>query len=92
LCKDKAGKLLAKVLNHVIALGFTVDEKVEAALLLETNNGLDLLLDELVVLLGGDLAFAQLGTSLANLFGLLSRNVSYCKGYREWTLQGKSRW
>jgi len=50
-----------------------VDEKVEAALLLETNNGFDLLLDELVVLLGGDLAFAQLGTSLANLLGLRER-------------------
>lgn len=48
-----------------------MDEEVEANLLLETDNGLDLLLDELVILLGGDLALAQLSTSLTDLFSLL---------------------
>jgi hypothetical protein len=44
-------QLLTKVLNHVVPLGFPVHQKIKVYLLLETNNSLDLLLDELFVLL-----------------------------------------
>lgn len=70
LGEDKAVEELTEVLDHVVTLGFTVDEEVEANLLLEADNGLNLLLDELVVLLLGELALAELGTSLTNLLGL----------------------
>lgn len=64
-------QLLTKVLNHVVPLGFPVHQKIKANLLLETNNGLNLLLDELFVLLFCKLAFAELGASLTDLFSLL---------------------
>lgn len=50
-----------------------MDEEVETDLLLEADNGLDLLLDELVVLLNGDLTLAELGTGLSDLLGLLMK-------------------
>lgn len=42
-------------MHHVIMLRLTVNEKVEANALLEADNVFDLLLDELVVALLGDL-------------------------------------
>jgi hypothetical protein len=71
LREDKSVQLLAEVLNHVIALRFTVDEEVKANSLLEADNALDLLLDELFILLSGELSLAELGTSLTDLLGLL---------------------
>jgi hypothetical protein len=64
-------ELLAEVLNHIVAFGFTVHEQVEANLLLEAYNHLDLLLDELVILLLCDLTLSELETSLTNLLSLL---------------------
>jgi hypothetical protein len=48
-----------------------VDEEVEADLLLETNNALDLLLQEVLVLGLAKLALGELGTCLTDLLGLL---------------------
>lgn len=64
-------ELLAEVLHHVVPLGFTVNKKVKTDLLLEADNKFDFLLDEIFVLFGGELSLAELGTSLANLLGLL---------------------
>ena len=50
LSEDEAVQLFSKVLNHVISLRFTVNEEVEINLLLETNDDLNLFLDEIFVL------------------------------------------
>ena len=55
LGEDEALELLAEVLNHVVTLGLAVDEEIEADTLLEAHDVLNLLLDELVVALLGDL-------------------------------------
>lgn len=49
-----------------------MDQKVKAALLLEFDNKVDFFLDEFIVLVLGKFALAELGTSLANLLGLLN--------------------
>ena len=64
-------KLLAEVLHHVVSLGFTVNEQVEANFLLEADDALDLLLDEVVVLSLSNLALGELSTSSTDLLGLL---------------------
>jgi hypothetical protein len=71
LREDKALELLSEVLNHVVALGLSVDQEVKTDLLLEANDGLNLLLDELLILFLSDLTLAKFGTSLTNLLGLL---------------------
>ena len=48
-----------------------MDKEIQANLLLEADNLFDLLLDELLVLLGCKLAFTKLKTSRANLLRLL---------------------
>ena len=73
LSEDETVELFTEVLNHVVTFGLPVDEKVEANFLLEADDSLNLLLDEVVVLLLGDLTLAQLGTSLTDLFRLLRR-------------------
>lgn len=87
-------KPLPEVLNHVVTFGLAMNEEVEANFLLEIDDGLDLLLDELVVLFFGDFLLAELGTSLTDLFGLLcgekdnelnSRDVIPATTYRERT-------
>lgn len=73
LGEDEAMEELTEVLNHVIAFGLTMHQEVEANLLLEADNSLDLLLDKILVLLLSDLALTELGTGLPNLLGLLDR-------------------
>lgn len=58
-------------LDHVVSLGFTVDEDVQSDLLLELDDVLDLGSDELVILLGRDLLFGELGSGLSDLLRLL---------------------
>jgi hypothetical protein len=67
----KAVEKFSEVLDHVVALRLAVDEEVEANLLLEADDTLDLLLEEVFVLSLGDLALGELGASLANLLCLL---------------------
>ena len=71
LSEDEAVEALTEVLNHVVTLGFTVDEKIETSLLLEADNALNLLLDEVVVLSLSDLPLGELSTSITDLLGLL---------------------
>ena len=73
LGEDEAVELLTEVLNHVVTLGLTVDEKVETDLLLELDGVVDLLLHRLFVLLLGDLTLAELGTGDTDLPGLGER-------------------
>lgn len=73
LGEDKAVELFTEVLNHVVALWLAVDKEVQANLLLESNNLLDLLLNEILILLGSELALSELETSGANLLRLLNR-------------------
>lgn len=68
-----AVQALAEVLNHVVSLRLTVNEDIEAKLLLDLDVVTDLLLNEGVVLLGGDLALGQLGSRQTNLLGLGER-------------------
>lgn len=71
LGEDEAVKLFTEVLDHVVSLRFTVHQQVEADLLLEADNSLDLLLDEFIVLILGDLSLAELSTGLTDFLGLL---------------------
>ena len=70
LGKYEPSKMFTEVLDHVVPLGFAVDEKIKTDFLLEGNNGLDFLLDESLVLLFGELILSQFSTSGANLLGL----------------------
>ena len=71
--EDEAVKLLAEVLHHVVTLGLAVDEKVKASLLMEADDALDLILEEVLVLLLGDLLIAELRARLPDLPGLLQK-------------------
>ena len=73
LGEDEAVEELTEVLNHVVTLGLTVDEHVEVEGLLLLNDHLDLVLEELLVLLLGDLGLGEAGTVLADLLGLRER-------------------
>lgn len=68
--EDVAVEALTEVLDHVVALGLTVDVDIEVKLVLDGDGEVDLLLDEVVVLLGGDLALGELVALDANLAGL----------------------
>ena len=70
LSEDKSVELFTEVLNHVVSLRFTVDEEIKSDLLLEGDDALNLLLDEALVLLLGDLVLVQFGTSTTDLLGL----------------------
>ena len=74
LGEDESGEALTEVLDHVVALGLSVDEHVEADLLLDVDDALDLLLDERVVLGGGDGALDEVGAREADLLGLGERS------------------
>ena len=58
LGEDKPVEVFTEVLNHVVPLGFTVNEEIKADPLLEVNDALDLLLDEFLVLLFSELTLA----------------------------------
>lgn len=53
-----------------------MDEEVDVNLLLELDDGLDLVLDERLVLLGRDVALGVLGTGETDLLGLGERSDS----------------
>jgi len=71
--ENVTGEALTEVLHHVVTLGLTVDEDIEIELLLDLDDLLDLLLDELLVLLRGDLTLGELVTLDADLLGLGER-------------------
>jgi hypothetical protein len=55
-------------------------QEIQTNLLLEANDVFDLFLDEFFVLRLGDLALAELSTSLADFFSLLHMMISFqCK-------------
>ena len=68
--EDVAGKSLTEVLDHVVTLRLTVDENVQVKLFLDLDDLLDLLLDEGLVLLRGDLTLGELVTLDTDLLGL----------------------
>lgn len=68
--EDVAVQALTEVLDHVVTLRLTVDVDVQVKLVLDGNDIVDLLLDELLVLLGGDLALGELVALDTDLLGL----------------------
>ena len=76
LGESETVELFTEVLNHVVTLGFTVDEQVQADVLLGTDDALNLLLDEVVVLLLSDLLLVELSTSSTDLLSLLEGKMS----------------
>lgn len=74
LSELESSEALSEVLNHVVTLGLSMNEQVEADTFLEVNGVLDLLLDELVVLLGRKLTLGELGTGKTDLLGLRERS------------------
>lgn len=75
LSEDETIEAFTEVLNHVVTLRLSVDQEVKTNLLLEVNDGLNLLLDELLVLLLRDLLLSELGTSLTDLLSLLQNGA-----------------
>lgn len=75
-------KTLTKVLNHVVTLWLTVDVNVEVKLILNLDNILDLLLDELLVLISGDLTLGELVSVDTDLLGLWEGTDS--GGWEQW--------
>ena len=71
--EDVTVEALTEVLHHVVTLGLSVDEDIEVKSFLLLDNELNLALDELLVLLGCDLALSELGASNTDLLGLRER-------------------
>ncbi|KAF7511653.1 hypothetical protein GJ744_003816 [Endocarpon pusillum] len=65
--EDIAIETFSKVLDHVISLGFAVNEHVEIEIFLDLNHVLDLLLDELFVLFSSDFTLCELVALHADL-------------------------
>ena len=68
--EDVTIKTLTEVLDHVVTLRLTVNVDVKVQLILDLDDVLDLLLNELLVLLGSDLVLDQLVTLQTDLLGL----------------------
>lgn len=68
--EDVTSEALTEVLDHVVTLGLTVDENIQVELLLDLDDLLNLFLDELLVLLSGDLTLGELVTLDTDLLGL----------------------
>jgi hypothetical protein len=68
--EDVTGEALTEVLHHVVTLGLTVNEDIEVKLLLNLDDIADLGLDELLVLLRGDLTLGELVALDTDLLGL----------------------
>lgn len=73
LGEDESVQLFTKVLDHVVSLGFTVDEQVQSDLLLESNDLFDFVLHGLFVVLLGELVLVELGSGSSDLLGLGER-------------------
>lgn len=58
--EDITSESLTEVLNHVVTLRLSVDKDIQIKLLLDLDDILNLLLDELLVLLGSDIALGVL--------------------------------
>lgn len=71
LSEDEAVEQFTEVLDHVVPLGLSVDQQIEANSLLEPDDFLDFGLDELVILFLGQFFLAELETSLSDFLGLL---------------------
>jgi hypothetical protein len=78
-----AVQALTEELHHIVTLRLTVDEDIEAKLLLDLHVCLDLLLDELVVLGSGDLTLGELLARGADLLGLREGADGGCGEQRE---------
>jgi hypothetical protein len=61
---------LTEVLYHVVTLRLTVNVDIEVKLLLDLDNILNFLLNELLVLLGGNFALGELVSLDTDLLGL----------------------
>lgn len=72
--EDVTGQTLTKVLDHVVTLRLSVDKDVEVKGLLLLDNELDLLLNETLILLGGDITLGELLTGDTDLLGLGERS------------------
>lgn len=68
--EDVTVHALTEVLHHVVTLRLTVDEDVEVKLLLDGDDVPDLLLDELLVLIGGNLTLGELVALDTDVLGL----------------------
>jgi hypothetical protein len=71
LGKNEAVKLLAEVLNHIIAFGLSVHQQVKADFLLEANDIFNFFFDKVLVLFLSDFLLSKLGTLNSDFFGLL---------------------
>jgi hypothetical protein len=63
-------KTLTKVLYHVVAFWLTVDIDIEVKLILDLDDFFNLLFNELLVLLGGNLTLGELVALDSDFFGL----------------------
>lgn len=71
--EDVAVEALTEVLDHVVTLGLTVDVDIKVELILDLDSELDLLLNEALVLLSGDLTLGELVALDTDLGGLRER-------------------
>lgn len=74
LGEGESFKTLSEVLNHVVPLGLSVNQKIKTNLVLESDYSLNLLGDESIVLGIGELSLSVLGTGGTNLLGLGERS------------------
>ena len=77
----EAVEQLGEVLDHVVTLGFAVDEDVQAQLLLQGDDGCDLLAHARLVVRVGEFTARISGAGLADLGGLRER-ADRCRGQR----------
>src|SRR5829696_9374194 len=79
LGEGEAIELLAEVFDHVVALGFSVNEHVEAEALLNLDHSGDLALEEALVALVVEFSLAERAPGSANLRSL-GKGADRCRG------------
>src|SRR5260370_26066876 len=87
LCEREPSKLLAKILDHVIALKFTMDQHIEPQLLLDTNRADDLFAYESLIGSSIALSLFPFGANRTHFFGLGKRTNGGRR--KKWQLESR---
>lgn len=74
LGESESFETLSEILNHVVPLGLSVNQKIKTNLVLESDDSLNLLGDESIVLGISELSLSVLSTGSTDLLGLRERS------------------
>src|SRR5258708_25208679 len=87
LCEGEPSQLLAKILDHVAALKFTMDQHIQPQLLLDTNRANNLVAYESLVRSSIALPLFPFGANRTHFLGL-GKRTNGCRR-KKWELQSR---